>query len=123
LNYFKATHSFTLSRGTVDGRDRPDALTWEKLASLRKFHVFLALLHLGAGAAMIVLSPAVTAPVFSVFADPTTRGQPSWAPVLARVSEINIGALSGAFLLLAGGHHLIAGTCARDAYEALLVRF
>jgi hypothetical protein len=113
--------SFASPRRTnlLDGR--PDAITWEKLAYLRKLNVFFALMLAGAGAATIVLRTGVQTPVFAVFAESTFSAH-EWWPKLKHEFNFTLSHACASILILSSIYHFLCGTVLRDAYESALVK-
>ena len=88
----------------------------EKLNRLRRFNLFMALLHFGQGVAMLVLSSSFSLPVMTSFLkfdyftyklvpDPTT------------MFDLRIGPVIAAFLFLSSLAHLLIGTTFNNWYN------
>lgn len=94
----------------------------DKIARLRRFNLFMGLLHLGQGVAMLALSSAFTLPVRASFLtlDPATD---RLVPAPRTLVELRIGPLVAAFLLLSAlAHLLIASPRVFDWYARNLRR-
>tara|TARA_B110000858_G_C17664725_1_gene408962 strand:+ start:97 stop:903 length:807 start_codon:yes stop_codon:yes gene_type:complete len=90
-------------------------VTSEKLANLRKWNIFLSVLHLAQAAAILLLANDFALKVLSSWpgGPPGTEGL-----VTSTLFEVRIGFLIGAFLALAGLDHLLTSTIARKTYES-----
>ena len=94
---------------TATGIDGP------RLASLRRWNIGLAVLHIGQAIAVLALASGFTIAITSTF--PTgPPGEP--APTPEALFDVRIGAAVAVFLALAGIDHLLTATVARRTYEA-----
>ena len=89
-------------------------VTPEKLANLRKWNLFLTILHFGQAAAILLLTNDFALKVLSSFpaGPPGTEGL-----VTSTLFEVRVGWVIAAFLALAGLDHLLTSTFARKTYE------
>ena len=101
--------------------NRPDALTWEKLAGLRKLNVLCALFQIAAASTLLALSPIVQTPVYAVFASSGFVAH-DWSPTLAHEFNFTLSHLSSSVLIVSSVYHFLCGTLARDTYEAALLK-
>jgi hypothetical protein len=88
-----------------------------KLRRLRRFNVAMGVLHLGQGAAILLIASAFTLPVTSSFLrlDPVTE---KLVPVRDEILRLRIGPLVAGFLLLsAGAHAALASPWLHGWYE------
>lgn len=111
----------TTTRG---GKDESKTITTEESSYLFKWNAGLAALHLLTGVVICIITDrGSTAPVYTFFPDPDTRGIPKdWAPVADKQWDSMIGYFAGLSLLLAGLDHLLVATVFRSTYEWYLAR-
>lgn len=93
----------------------------EKLKSLRRFNLWMALLHFGQGIAMLWLSNSFKLPVMSSFLkfDVATR---TLQPNPSTLFTLKIGPMVAIFLFISALAHLIIGTVANNWYNKNLVK-
>ncbi|MEI6144157.1 MAG: heliorhodopsin HeR [Candidatus Berkelbacteria bacterium] len=93
----------------------------QKLKSLRRFNLWMALLHFGQGVAMLWLSSGFSLPVMSHYLkfDVVTR---TLQPVQSTLFSLKIGPIIAIFLFLSALAHLVIGTVANDWYNRNLAK-
>ncbi len=93
----------------------------KKLQGLRKFNLFMALLHFGQGVAMLWLSSSFKLPVMSSYLkfDVATR---TLQPNPSTLFSLKIGPMIAIFLFLSALAHLLISTVFNDWYNKNLAR-
>ena len=92
-----------------------------KLASLRRFNLWMALLHFGQGVAMLILSNSFKLPVTSSFLKFDVLTQ-QLAPVNETMFDLRIGPMVAIFLFLSSLAHLLVSTVFNRWYNENLAR-
>lgn len=106
-------------------QDEDEDISYEKSRKLFWWNLILGLVHLSTGIAIIVLTDTdATAPVYSFFSDPDTRGIPdAWVPIANFIVSIPVGYWAGISILVSALNHLLVATFLRRSYEHFLARF
>lgn len=93
----------------------------DKLQSLRRFNLFMAVLHFGQGLAMLWLSNSFVLPVMSSYLkyDFVSR---SLQPSPSTLFTLKIGPMIAIFLFLSALAHLLVGTVLNDWYNKNLAK-
>lgn len=106
-------------------RDEVENISHETSKKLFWWNLILGLIHLSTGIVIMVITDTdATAPVYSFFSDPDTRGKPdAWAPLAKSIVDVPVGYWSGISILLSALDHLLVATLLKSSYEHYLSRF
>lgn len=96
----------------------------EDSKKLFKWNLSLGVLHLLTGIVICIITDTdATAPVYTFFPDPDTRGiSDTWAPIAKLQYNSVVGYLSAVSILIAAIDHLLVSTLLRKPYEYYLAR-
>jgi hypothetical protein len=117
--------SSSASQSETSLRDDEMEISSDDSRKLFRLNLGLGIFHLATGSALIALTDTdATAPVYSFFSDPDTRGiADAWVPIANLLGTMPVGYWAGISILISSLDHLLVATLFRNSYEHYLARF